>query len=36
VSIIEEDKDYVESVQAIVPKGNSIVSSHSFICAFYN
>jgi hypothetical protein len=35
VSITEDDEDFVLGIQVIVTKGNSIVSSHSFVCAFY-
>jgi hypothetical protein len=36
VSIIEEEEDSVASIHATMQKGNSIMSSHSFVCAFYN
>jgi hypothetical protein len=36
VRIMEEEEDYILVIQAKVPKGNSIVSSHSFVCTFYN
>jgi hypothetical protein len=36
VTIIVEEEEFVAFIQAKVLKGNSMVSSQFFVCAFYN